>query len=145
MYAPMCRFDHANRYSNGLSAMPALGEMKSLTNLQCNSNYFDAFPENIELLSALKTINLSGNAITFIPAGIGALHDLEVINLSNNKIAAIPHQVRLACRPLLSSPLRRVGTRSHLEQQQHHHSSRSRAVLFLPRRLHRVTSSRPCC
>lgn len=131
--------------------MPALGEMKSLTNLQCNSNYFDAFPENIELLSALKTINLSGNAITFIPAGIGALHDLEVINLSNNKIAAIPHQVRLACRPLLSSPLRRVDTHTIVLSAATLSSSSiiitalSRAVLFLPRRLHRVTSSRPCC
>lgn len=47
-------------------------------------------PVEVQALTALERIDLSGNSLTEIPASVGALQRLEELNLSDNQLSFVP-------------------------------------------------------
>ncbi|MFT5037161.1 MAG: hypothetical protein ACI9VM_000738 [Candidatus Azotimanducaceae bacterium] len=47
----------------------------------------------VNKLTSLKVLNLSGNTFTGLPAEVGQLTQLEVLNLSNNQLTGIPQEL----------------------------------------------------
>ena len=76
--------------SNQLSALPSLGELKSLRRIYLMDNKFSEVPETLKDLPSLTDIDLSGNPVSEIPEWLAKKEGLEFLSFSRTKITRLP-------------------------------------------------------
>ena len=76
--------------SNQLSALPSLGELKSLRRIYLRDNKFEEVPETLKDLPSLTDIDLSGNPVSEIPEWLAKKEGLEFLSFSRTKITKLP-------------------------------------------------------
>ena len=76
--------------SNQLSALPSLGDLKSLRRIYLRDNKFAEVPETLKDLPALTDIDLSGNPVSEIPEWLAKKEGLQFLSFSRTKISKLP-------------------------------------------------------
>jgi Leucine-rich repeat (LRR) protein len=80
--------------SEKLSELPKeLDQLTQLQTLNLSGNALSALPESLGQLRQLKTLNLSTNQLTALAKQIGQLTQLRTLSLSNNQLTTLPKAV----------------------------------------------------
>jgi Leucine-rich repeat (LRR) protein len=83
--------------SNGLTNLDAidLASMQNLITLDLSRNGFTHFPERLEYLPKLETLNLDSNGIRVLRIGRSSLHRLRYLSVRRNGLETIHDDIGL--------------------------------------------------
>ena len=72
------------------TAIFALSELKSLTELHLGGNALEALPQSIGELALLTILSAQGNHLASLPDSLGELSALTSLDLANNRLSSLP-------------------------------------------------------
>ena len=78
---------------NQLRALPDLGSLPLLRDIDLHGNAIERLPEDMSGLRALESLSVQGNRLKKIPKSLTTLRRLRALNLAENEIELLPDEI----------------------------------------------------